>query len=235
MDRFHVPPPLDADTVTLSGGEAHHLIHVLRARPGEQVALFDGTGVEATAEISAVGRREVQLRIVERRVIPLPAIRTTTIAAAAPKGDRLRFLVEKLTELGAARLILLDTERSVVDPRESRIEKLHQTVIAACKQSGRSCLMRIVPPTPLDEFISGGFADALAVIAQPGGEPLARLLADAPADRPLIGLIGPEGGFTDAEVSRAVAAGAIRTSLGETILRTETAAMALAACAILGR
>lgn len=197
--------------------------------------MFDGAGIEAAAEIVRVDRRSVELRVIDRHEAPVPAVPPLSIAVAPPKGDRLRFLVEKLTELGVARLILLETERAIVEPRDRKLGKLGQTVIAACKQCGRSRLMEIAPPMSFDQLIACGFANAVAVIAHPTGEPLGEALSLEPADRPLLALVGPEGGFTDSEVAAAIAAGARPVSLGETILRIETAALALAACALLRR
>ncbi|MEX0701724.1 MAG: RsmE family RNA methyltransferase [Planctomycetales bacterium] len=239
MHRFYVPPPLSRGLVTLDGPEAHHLIHVLRARPGQRVGLFDGTGTEAVAGIVAVRRRTAELEVPDVRQVPPTTGPLLTIAAAVPKGERLRFLVEKLTELGVERLALLETERGVVEPRERKVDKLRQTVIAACKQSGRSRLMQVDPPLALAEFCARELRSTddpppRTVIAHPGGDRLASVLHESSGDRPLIAIVGPEGGFTGSELETAIAAEARPVSLGETILRIETAALALAALTVIG-
>ena len=126
LDRFYVPELLQQPTITLAGAEARHLSRVLRKQPGEEVTLFDGQGHEARARIDACDRRTVTLF-----VLGPPDYRPTgglhvILATAVPKGDRGRWLVEKATELGAAAWIPLLSERSVVDPRAAKMDKLKQ-------------------------------------------------------------------------------------------------------------
>src|SRR5690606_38633593 len=140
---FYLPESLDRPELTLTGSEAHHLSHVLRLGPGAIVTLFDGEGNEAVAEVISTGKRDVRLKqhSFANRFDPTDV--SITLAVAPPKGDRFRWMVEKATELGVARLVPLLTTRTIVDPRESKLDKLRQTVIAACKQCGRSRLMEI--------------------------------------------------------------------------------------------
>lgn len=227
-ERFYLPERLDRPEVTLSGTEAHHLAHVLRLGPGSAVVLFDGEGTEAAAEVVRVGKREVTLGVRSVSAVPEPTAVPVTLAVAPPKGDRFRWLVEKATELGVARLVPLLTRRTVVDPRDGKLDKLRQTVIAAAKQCGRSRLMEVTETAKLESILDGGSTDQ-RVILHPGGSPLgSAALADVSG---LTLLVGPEGGFTDEEVGRATDAGAEIASLGATILRTETAAIAAAAVA----
>ena len=140
------------DSVELEGTEAHHLLHVLRAKVGDRLGLFNGAGAEALTEIVNIRKRSAELRLLETWSIPAES-RTLTIAAAMPKGDRARWLIEKSTELGVTRLIPLRTQRSVVEPGESKMDKLEQAVIAACKQCGRSHLMTISPLMPFGKLL----------------------------------------------------------------------------------
>ena len=234
-ERFFLPSDLNAAELQLAGQEAHHLAHVLRLGVGRTVVLFDGQGNEAEAVIESVSKREVRLRPGPVRRPPRPMSVSITLAVAPPKGDRFRWLVEKATELGVRRLVPLITERTIVHPREGKLEKLRQTVIAACKQSGRSELMELMDPIGFSRMCDGfkiktSSESPRALILQPGGDPLARVLADA-SPSPTILLIGPEGGFTDSEIELARSAGVRIASLGRTILRTETAAIAAAAVA----
>jgi len=224
--RFHTPQDFSTPTLRLSGREAHHLAHVLRAQPGQQIWLFDGQGHEALAEVAAVTADGVELRIVERREGATETRVAVTVAAAVPKGDRFRWMVEKLTELGVARLVPLVTARSIVDPREGKLDRMRQVIVEASKQSGRSQLMELAPPTEWKTFLARGFADRATYIAHPSGETLAPDGLRSPAPPQI--LIGPEGGFTDQEVEEACAAGARPLSLGPRILRIETAAVAAA-------
>jgi 16S rRNA (uracil1498-N3)-methyltransferase len=132
------------------------------------------------------------------------------------------------------RIVPLVTSRSSVDPRDSKLDKLRQTVIAACKQSGRNHLLELSPVTALADFVRGEFPHRTAFIAHPSLDtsPLpvgAATLNDQPST---VFAIGPEGGFTNEEVALAVATGAKPISLGPLVLRIETAAIALAALAL---
>lgn len=224
-DRFFHPAGFESDKITLTGTEAHHLLHVLRAQVGLQIELFDGQGRSAEGEVVNTGRREAEVELSNR--YQSPPLRGLTLLTAVPKGDRFRWLVEKATELGVSRLIPVSTARSVVTPRETKLQKMEQTVIAACKQSGRNWLM------PIGEMLA--LADALGQIssteqllaAHPSGQSLSEFSGNRDQDYTLV--IGPEGGFTEEEFSLLQTSNACVVSLGETILRTETAAIALCA------
>src|SRR4051812_23439804 len=140
-DRFYCPDPPVEGFLTLSGDEARHLIRVRRLGPGDVVEVFDGRGTALRAEVAGVGRDRVELAV---RGGPLPdrvAPCLLTLATAVPKADRFDWLVEKATELGVARLVPLRTERSVVDPRATKLDRLRRAIIEAAKQCGRNRLM----------------------------------------------------------------------------------------------
>src|SRR5437764_428781 len=122
-ERFHVNCELAVGPVELDGPEAHHLATVCRLRPGDAVSLFNGDGREYPAVIESVGKRAVHLRVVgveaPRRELPF----RLEVAAPLPKGDRAQVLIEKLTELGVTAFVPLRTARSVVEPRETKLEK----------------------------------------------------------------------------------------------------------------
>lgn len=227
-DRFYLPSGLGGGSVELSGSEAHHLLHVLRRKPGDEILLFDGRGTVATAEIADCSRRSARLRVTRRREFapPRPPL---LLGAAVPKGDRLRWLVEKSTELGVTRFVPLQTARSVVVPGSGKLDKMRNTVIAASKQCGRSHLMPVETPQPWGEFLERECNGATLLVAHASGEPVDRSINQADPDRPIVLAVGPEGGFTDDEIERAVRRGAQPVSLGPLTLRTETAALALAA------
>lgn len=216
--------------MSLDGTEAHHLMHVLRIGTGEVVELFDGRGLVATSEVKALRKRDVELTVVTSRR-EKSAVREVILGTAVPKGDRFDWLIEKATELGVTRIVPLLTSRSSVDPRDSKLDKLRQAVIAACKQSGRNHLLELTGVVPWADFVRNEFPQRTAFIAQPAplGSPLALAGNSASEQSSLVMAIGPEGGFTGEEVALAVAAGAKPVSLGPLILRIETAAVALAA------
>ena len=205
--------------------------NVLRLKQGEEIVLFDGAGTEATAEIVSIAKRSVELRILEKRSTQPESQRTIILGTAVPKGDRFRWLVEKATELGVTRLVPLITERSVVEPGSGKLEKMQQTVIAACKQCGRNRLMEIAPLQSLDEFLSAAGELCARLIAHPSGMSCPHVLDESmpPRAEPqsVVLAIGPEGGFTRAEIELAKSRGWHVVDLGPRILRVETAALAL--------
>jgi 16S rRNA (uracil1498-N3)-methyltransferase len=225
-DRFYSEQPITGDRATLDGSEAHHLLHVMRAGVGDRVTLFDGSGAEFDAEVIAAGRADVELAVSERREVDRELPFGLTIGVALPKGDRQKWLVEKLTELGVTRLIPLTTVRGVAQPNGNALIRLERSVVEASKQCGRNRLLTIEPATEWESFVHASRA-AQRWIAHPDGAPFAELSRDAGAD--VVIAVGPEGGFTDEEVALAAAAGWQRVALGRRILRVETAAVALAA------
>lgn len=224
-DRFFLESPPTDGQAKLAGAEAHHLLHVMRAKPGDEVTLFDGGGGEYTASIVECGRTEVLLDVGPRRAVSRELRATITMAVALPKGDRQKWLVEKLTELGVRRLVPIGTERSVAERKGKSLERLERAVVEASKQCGRNQLMQIAPPAPMSEVLA---IDAgVKLLAHPGGAPLASV--ELPEAGDVAVLVGPEGGFSEAEVSAAVQHGWQEVSLGPSILRIETAAVTLAA------
>lgn len=232
---FLASPPVDAEA-WLDGDEARHLTRVMRARVGDLVELFDGRGHAWTAEIRSIGRGGVGL-VLRFEHPPTAAAatgsdgprgrHTLSIAAALPKGDRQRWMIEKLTELGVERLVPLATARGVAEATPAAVARLSRGMIEACKQCRRNRLMEIATPMTLSEVIASRAADTTGLIADPRGLPPRAVLADAPAG--LLCLVGPEGGFTQEEQRLAKAGGFRPVCLGSHVLRVETAAVAIAA------
>lgn len=229
-DRFFAPGSLDGPVIELSPDESRHMAGVLRKTPGETVVVFNGAGAAAEAVVEAVGKRACSVRIVQ--VLPTAPQRSPgiQIASAAPKGDRIRWLIEKATELGADRWTPLQLTRSVVDPGDGKLERLRQTVIAACKQCERNRLMEIAAATTWPEWLAEASAHGTVIVAHPTGvlttEAAERLEVDLRRAGHAAIAIGPEGGFTEDELEAAVRAGALVVNLGPQILRIETAAIA---------
>jgi len=222
--RFFSDEPITGDAATVTGPEAHHLLHVMRLGVGDRATLFDGTGVEFAAEVTAIGRRDVTFAILDRRAVDRESPVALSLGVALPKGDRQKTLVEKLTELGATRLTPVVTERSVAAAKGSSLDKLRRLVIEASKQCGRNRLMEITEPLTLEEFFRAA-PEGERLIACPG----VGAGAMWPTSRSVAVLVGPEGGFSEAEVAAARDAGWRSISLGERVLRVETAAIAIAA------
>jgi 16S rRNA (uracil1498-N3)-methyltransferase len=230
-ERFYVNCELKPGPVLVHGAEAHHLAVVCRLRRGDAVCLFNGDGHQYPARIESVGRREVALEVlaVESPARELPFC--LEVAAPLPRGDRAAFLLEKLTELGVASFTPLRTARSVVHPRETKLDKLQRHVIEASKQCGRNVLLEVRPMAEWSAFCRAAELPPRRVLAHPGGEkrcqePFLETVPDTVLHT--VAAVGPEGGFTDEEVALASAAGWRLLDLGPRILRVETAAIALA-------
>jgi 16S rRNA (uracil1498-N3)-methyltransferase len=223
-DRFYVNCPLATQVVTLRDAEAHHLATVCRLRAGDRVCLFNGDGHEYPAQVLTVGKREVSLQVLAvespRRELPY----RVEVAAPLPKGNRGQFLVEKLTEFGVTCFVPLQTKRSVVHPRESRLERLERYVIEASKQCGRNTLMEVHPLIAWEMYCQREELPALREVAHPGSGQEA-----APAGQDVALAVGPEGGFTEEEIFLACGHRWTTVGLGPRILRVETAALALVA------
>jgi 16S rRNA (uracil1498-N3)-methyltransferase len=234
--RFFSERPIHGGEVTIGGPEAHHLLHVLRASVGQPVTLLDGTGREFQARIVQCGRREVRLQVESTATVSREPSLAIHLAAALPKGERQRWLVEKAVELGVTVLTPLGTERGVAQPNSAALERLRRTVVEATKQCGRTRLMQVAEPVDvLDHLAAPSSAqsdETLAICAHPGGQN--ELPPAGPSVRTVQLVVGPEGGFTDAEVAAARRHGWRVVQLGPRILRVETAAIALAALYSLG-
>jgi 16S rRNA (uracil1498-N3)-methyltransferase len=237
-ERFYSPHPITAGCMMLDGPEAHHLLHVMRASVGDEVTLFDGSGAEFKATVQTLRRTDAELRIVERREIDRELPFDLVLGVALPKGDRQKWLVEKLTELGVTTLVPLMTERAVAQPAAGALDRLRRSIIEAAKQCGRNRLMNIAEPQAWNAWTTTGWLGSSVseppairrFLAHPTGSPLSKVDHSLPAATHLT--IGPEGGLTDTEVAQATAAGWQSVSLGPRILRVETAAVVMSAVVI---
>ena len=226
-ERFFIDTLPLGNQAVLKGDEARHLTRVLRAKIGDAVRLFNGRGSEWPAQVVQIGRDTVSLEIGAACVDRPSDSRLLTVAAALPKGDRQKWMVEKLTELGVGRLIPLATTRGVAEATAGAQARLERGVIEACKQCGRNTLMEVAAGHTLDQLLAAIPAGTYGLIAHPGGSPMnTGALRAATA---VLALVGPEGGFTDDELVSADRSGLVRVSLGPHILRVETAAISLAA------
>jgi 16S rRNA (uracil1498-N3)-methyltransferase len=225
-ERFFLSmPPRDGRAV-LVGDEARHLARVMRCTVGDEVVVFDGSGTSWRARVASIGRDEVMLDMGEAVTASRLTRVPLTLAVALPKGERQKWLVEKLTELGVERLVPLATTRGVAEATPAAVERLTRGVIEACKQCGRDGLMQIGGPKGVAEVVGDAGSGAVLLVADRDGAPLQEI---ATAGNLVVALVGPEGGFTTEELATIEAAGGRRVSLGPHVLRVETAAIALAA------
>jgi 16S rRNA (uracil1498-N3)-methyltransferase len=230
LPRFFVDTPLAAPgEIALPPGAARH-VQVLRLQPGDALTLFDGSGPEWHAEVTAMGRSEVRVRLLDAAQPQRELARAITLAVVMPANDRMDFLVEKATELGAAALQPLVAERSVLRLAGDRADKKRAhwqgVAIAAAEQSGRTVPTRIAPVMPLSAWLAAlpaaGDGEWRGLLSPRAAQPLAAF-----SQQRALFLSGPEGGLSNAEEDAARARGFAAISLGPRILRADTAPLAV--------
>lgn len=231
--RLHISRPLAANTeFELTGDPARYVGRVLRLGPDDALTLFDGRGGEYPATILSLGKNKVALTIGEHINRDVESPLEIHLLQGISRGDRMDFVVQKATELGVARITPLITDFSVVKLEERRAEKRLQhwrgVGASACEQSGRNRLPQIDAPQPLRSWLGENLeAPGTRLILKPGGRNSIGTIDGAV--RQMILMIGPEGGFSDAEYELATAMDFAAVGFGERILRTETAAVAVIA------
>ncbi|HEX4343456.1 MAG TPA: RsmE family RNA methyltransferase [Verrucomicrobiae bacterium] len=237
MHRFYLPPEkCKSATLTLTEREAHHALHVLRLEAGDEVTVLDGAGDELLCTVTEAARKTVQLAVVEKKSHPpLPA--RVTLLQALPKGKLMDSIVQKATELGVARIVPLLTERTVshVDGESAahRVEKWRLAGMEAIKQCGSPWLPEIESPVMPEEFLARKENFDLALVAS--------LQANARSARgyfeefrkrhsrlpkSVCVWVGPEGDFSPKEYEAIAATGVLPITLGQLVLRMDTAAVA---------
>jgi 16S rRNA (uracil1498-N3)-methyltransferase len=230
-----MPAVADPSEIELTAEESHHLVSVNRARTGDTVVAFDGKGSEWVCELATEDRRAARLKVrFSQKAAPLPW--RITLGQALPLGGAMDSIVRKATEIGVSAIVPLESERTQMhlDPERTdrKIGKWQTAALEAAKQCGNPWLPEIGPVTPAAAFMESAKGYDLKLIAslQPGARSLKAVLAQyrAACGRPprsVLWLIGPEGDFTPAEMSRSKAAGFEPVTLGPLVLRCETAAV----------
>jgi 16S rRNA (uracil1498-N3)-methyltransferase len=238
LPRFFAPALEAAGAeVTLPADEARHLTRVLRLGVGDELAVFDGRGSEFRARISSAGRHGVRVELVAP-IVPATEPRVQiTLAQAVLKGDRMDEVVRDGTMLGAVRIVPLVTSRAVVPARAARagIERWSRVAIASAKQCGRAVVPAVSSPLTLAEWFENDRAEVRLWLVEPSAARTAegpQKLRDVAAPASASLTVGPEGGWTDAEIVIAKQAGYRLTTFGRRTLRAD--AVALTALAIVG-
>ena len=226
MPTFYLGEGFDEGSlITLSGKEAWHALGVRRLDVGDPIRLFDGKGAHALATVESLeSRNQASLRVTELTQLPLqqPDI---ILASAIAKGHRQSTMLDMATQLGISAWQPLQCDRSVSRVGKNSYQRWQRICLEACKQSGSAWLPDLLPMVKPEEVASNACAEGREVLlAHPDGAAL-----DVSSDTDKLLMIGPEGGFTEDEVRRIVAAGAKTFSLGHHILRIETAAVSLLA------
>ncbi len=225
----HLDRTAPGAVVELSPADSRHALRSLRLRPGEEVTLADGGGRFARGRMRGERDRVAAVEVLEVEVREQASPRVT-VAVAPPKGERLAWAVQKLAEIGVDGFdLLLGVERAVRAPKvnreEGRTDRLRRIAREAAMQSRRPFVMEI-GQTGMDAALAPAAPDEPVLMLWEGAaEPIVSALEAAPAPVAVRVLVGPEGGFSEAEVDRAAVGGAVVVSLGPGILRTETAAL----------
>lgn len=239
MPRFYCPVELvHGAEIELPGGAARH-VQVLRLQPGDAITLFHGrledagpdVGGEFDARITRMGRSSVRVEVGTHHAIEREAARAVHLVAGITANERMDWLVEKATELGAASITPLLAERSVLKLKGERADKKRThwqaIAIAACEQCGRNRVPLVAPALTLGDWLAGqatdAFSERLLLSLRPGSAALKGRAVHAGA---AVFLSGPEGGLTPGEEEAALASGFVPVGLGPRVLRAETAALA---------
>lgn len=228
LPRFFVPADaLAGDPVILGGDTLHHLRTVLRLDIGREVLLLDGAGNGCRARLRTIGRDRAEA-VVSARWRESEALCPLRLIQSLPKGDKFDLVLQKGTELGVTTFQPALSGRGVARPEGGRAERWARIVREAARQSRRPVLPRLMPLLPLTAALQTVDEPLRLVLWEQGAEPLAALLPAVPPAGVAV-LVGPEGGFSPAEVAAVGAAGFRAVHLGPRILRTETAGLAVAA------
>jgi 16S rRNA (uracil1498-N3)-methyltransferase len=234
--RFFVPESsFDGELVRLSPEQAHHVCHVLRLRPGDAVVLLDNSGFEYDAALASAASHEATCRVTAKRPAGGEPTVQLTLFQSLLAREKFEWVLQKGTEVGVTRFVPVRTQRSIVRARrieEKKLQRWRRILTEAAEQSHRGRIPQLEQEIDLAEAASRLKEFDCVLVAAPGAEAVSLKRALAPQGGTLSSvalLIGPEGGFADAEVTQACQEGAVKIGLGPRVLRTETAAVVAAA------
>ena len=230
IHRLYSDQPLEPGSPSrLEGRSAHYLGRVLRVTAGDNVVLFNGDGQDYACTVEQVRKDAVELEVRSRLPAKPESPLRITVVQAVSRGERMDQTLQKCTELGAAAFQPVWSERVEVrlkgEKLERRLQHWQGVVVSACEQSGRAAVPDVLAPLALDEWASRP-AGGARLLLWPGAD---RSLAAAECPGEVALVVGPEGGFSDAEKARIESAGVRPVRLGPRVLRTETAAPAAVA------
>lgn len=227
MARFYYPNSVLLGTSLVLPDEIVRHIHVLRMQVGEYFVLFDGEGQEYHARLERLGKREAVCCIegVEKQSRESPL--NITLVQAISSGDRMDFTLQKSVELGVVAIQPIISERCVVrlagERAEKKVARWQEIVISACEQCGRNIVPPVLPIISFREYLQQKLPEKLHLMMSLNQ---ARTLKDITPPRELSLMIGPEGGWSPNEEQQALQAGVQAMTLGQRVLRTETASLA---------
>ncbi|SFX66319.1 16S rRNA (uracil1498-N3)-methyltransferase [Thermoactinomyces sp. DSM 45891] len=241
MQRYFIDPAQIVDqTIHIIGDDVHHIKTVMRSKPGTTILVADGTGVEYIAEIENYDPDRVCCRVVETRNAHGESHTRVTIAQSMPKGDKFELILQKGTELGASRFLPFHSERTVVKIEQKKVAKKwdrwQKISKEAAEQAHRGQVPTVETPILWKQLLQHieSFSGTVWIAYEKGGKPLTEAISETHEDQIMV-IIGPEGGFSEKEIMEAKQAGAIPLSLGNRILRTETASLMVLSCIFFAR
>ncbi len=213
--------------LTVGGSPGNHIVRVLRSRVGDALSVFNGRGGEYGASIEQIRRDTVQISIREHRNEERESAFDLTLAQGISRGERMDWVVQKATELGATRIVPVFAERSVVqlDERQAarKVQHWRGIAVAACEQCGRNVVPQIAIPVTLYELLEKPPGRGISLLLSPTASQRIADIADCAEGATV--LIGPEGGLAQTEHEAAGRAGFTSVRMGPRVLRTETAAV----------
>jgi 16S rRNA (uracil1498-N3)-methyltransferase len=230
LTRVYVDAPVAAGKrLVIEGTAANHVTRVLRLRSGDELTVFDGSGGEFGARIEEFRKDAVVVSVDEHRALDRESPLSLTLAQGISRGERMDWIIQKATELGATRIVPVFTQRSVVrlDDKQAQRKLQHWRAItvAACEQCGRNRLPDLATPIEFFDVLPASFAPhTTRLLLSPHAELRIDDLGDIQGGACV--LIGPEGGLDEVEQEAAIAAGFKAVRMGPRVLRTETAAIA---------
>lgn len=230
IHRIHTPLALEPrEKITLTDKPAHYLGRVLRVAPGQTVVLFNGDGCDYACEVETVGKNALTLDVLSRLPAKPESPLRITVAQAVGRGERMDLALQKCTELGATAFQPLWSERVEVrlkgEKLAKRLSHWQSVVVSASEQCGRAVIPQVLPLATLTEWVARPF-DGHRLVLEPGSD---ESLAATQTGNTVQLAIGPEGGFSDAELELMTSKGMKAVHLGPRVLRTETAAPAAVA------
>ena len=232
MHTSYVPPTqFDGDIATITGDEHHHLRNVRRIRTGENIRLIDGKGTVSIAKVLDTEIADATQAEVLSCEFHAPRLPSLTLFQGVPKHDKMEFILQKTTELGVTQIIPMHSERSLQKPSQQRCERWQRVIVSATKQCKRAWLPELSSPQKFEACLAQVERFTLSLICcesvrERHIKTVLRHRLAPPEPESIAIFIGPEGGFSAEEVNAAIENGCMPVTLGENILRTETAAIA---------
>ncbi|MCC8022457.1 MAG: 16S rRNA (uracil(1498)-N(3))-methyltransferase [Clostridiales bacterium] len=234
MPKFFVDH-VDGETVELTGENARHISRALRMKPGEVVMVSDGRGTDYGCRIQSFTEDTVTLQVLYRQASGSEPSVAVTLYQSLPKGDKMDDIIQKCVELGVTRIVPVRSARCISRPDgkawEKKRQRYNKIALEAAKQCGRGIIPEVAALTSLRQAAEDCAAQCKLLCYEGGGRPLRQALADMPETVAVF--IGPEGGFEPEEAAYLSASGAVQVTLGNRILRTQTAPVAALSCIML--